>query len=74
MAPYEVNLSPVFAVDLETETVMLEDGSRWPVDTWYDPIAQECTPERAMVCIFQGPFNLWFAVDLQALHLPDVIN
>lgn len=74
MAPYEVNLSPVFAVDLETETVMLEDGSRWLVDTWYDPIAQECTPERAAACIFQGPFNLWFVVDLKALHLPDVIN
>lgn len=69
-----VEIPPVFAVDLETETALLEDGTRWLVDTWYDPIGRECTPDRAMACIFQGPFNLWFAVDLKAVHLPDIIN
>lgn len=74
MSDYEATISPIFAVDFETETVMLEDGSRWCVDTWYDPLARECPPHRAMACIFQGPFDMWFAVDLKAIHVPDIIN
>jgi hypothetical protein len=69
-----IEIPQVFAVDLETEVVILEDGSTYPVDTWYDPIARECTPDRAMAFVFQGPFELWFAVNIKDIHLPDVIN
>lgn len=74
MSAPEVTVPPVFAIDLVNETAILEDGSRWPIDAWYDPLARECTPDRAMACVFQGPFELWFAVELSAVHLPDVIN
>jgi len=67
-------LSPVFAVDFDRGVVFLEDGTSWSVETWYDPLAQECTPDKAMACVFQGPHSLWFAVDLRDVHYPNVVH
>lgn len=65
---------PPFAVDFEAEEVVLFDGTRWPVDTWYDAMTQECGPDRACACVFQGAFGLWYAVDIRSLHYPNVVN
>lgn len=65
---------PPFGVDFDACEVILFDGTRWPVETWYDAMSNECEPERAAACIFQGAFALWYAVDLRALHYPDVVN
>lgn len=67
-------ISPVFAIVFDEQRVILEDGTSWPVDTWYDPLAKECTPDRAMACVFKGPYDLWFAIDIRDVHFPAVVH
>lgn len=72
--PVVNNVPPAFAVDVESETVLLMDGSRYSVDSWFDEMAQPCLKEQAASCVFQGPRDLWFAVDIDVLHEPDVVH
>ena len=70
----QVRLIEVFGIDFPADQIVMANGQRFDVDKWYSPIGQECDKSQASVVVFQGPHQMWFAVDVRAVCIPEVVH